>query len=175
MKRLLLGLLALMLAVAPVAAYDPVAKYYSTPKTFVDSDSTPVLTDANGRPRVVSDAYGSHQTPLIAGSGNVANGSVAATLTGTATTTVYISGFEMTASGATAGLPVTCTVAGLLGGTRSYTFVYPAGVLVAALPLVVAYNPPLPASAVNTAIVATCPASGAGGTNATMVAHGFYQ
>lgn len=113
-------------------------------------------------------------TPLIAGSGNVANASAAATLTPTATTTAYISGFEVTGSGATAALPVTVTVAGLLGGTRSYTYNFAAGVLVGNTPLIVAYDPPLPASAINTAIVVTCPASGTGGTNNTVVAHGFY-
>jgi hypothetical protein len=113
-------------------------------------------------------------TPLIAGSGNVANASAAATLTGTATTTVYISGFEVTGAGATAASVATVTVAGLLGGTRSYTYTFPAGATVACTPLLVQFNPPLPASAVNTAIVVTCPASGAGGTNNTVVAHGFY-
>lgn len=111
---------------------------------------------------------------LAAGSGNIANASAAATLTGTATTTVYITGFEITGSGATAGLPVTVTVAGLLGGTRSYTYTFAVGVLVPNQSLIVSYFPPLPASAVNTAIVVTCPASGAGGTNNTVVAHGFY-
>lgn len=115
------------------------------------------------------------QTPLIAGSGNVANAAAAATLTGTATTTVYLSGFEMTGGGATAGLVVTCTVTGLLGGTRSYTFSFAAGALLPDSPLQVAYVPPLPASAVNTAIVVSCPAGGVGNTNATMVAHGYYQ
>lgn len=113
-------------------------------------------------------------TPLIAGSGNVANASAAATLTGTATTTVYLAGFEITGSGATAALPVTVTVGGLLGGTRSYTYSFASGVLVGNLPLIVDFDPPLPASAINTAIVVTCPASGAGGTNNTVVAHGFY-
>jgi len=112
-------------------------------------------------------------TPLIAGSGNVANASAAATLTPGAATTAYIAGFEVTGSGATAGLPVTVTVAGLLGGTRSFTYVFAAGVLVGNLPLVVDFMPPLPASAVNTPIVVTCPASGAGGTNNTVVAHGY--
>lgn len=112
--------------------------------------------------------------PLIAGSGNVANASAAATLTGAATTTVYIAGFEITGSGATAGLPVTVTVAGLLGGTRSYTYSFAAGALVGNAPLIVTYDPPLPASAINTAIVVTCPASGTGGTNNTVVAHGFH-
>jgi hypothetical protein len=119
--------------------------------------------------------YPQNSTPLIAGSGNVANASAAATLTGTATTTVYLAGFEITGSGATVGAPVTVTVAGLLGGTRSYTYTFVAGALAGNLPLIVDYLPPLPASAINTAIVVTCPASGAGGTNNTVVAHGFYQ
>lgn len=112
--------------------------------------------------------------PLIAGSGNVANASAAATLTGAATTTVYLSGFEITGSGATVALPVSVTVAGLLGGTRTYTYTFVAGALLGNTPLIVQFDPPLPASAVNTAIVVTCPASGAGGTNNTAVAHGYH-
>lgn len=113
-------------------------------------------------------------TPLIAGSGNVANASAVATLTGSSSTKVYLSGFEVTGSGATAALPVTVTVAGLLGGTRSYTYNFASGALVGNTPLIVAFDPPLPASAVNVDIVVTCPASGAGGTNNTVVAHGFH-
>lgn len=124
--------------------------------------------------RDASLPYSEGATALIAGSGNVANASAAATLTPTATTTAYISGFEVTGSGSTAGLPVTVTVAGLLGGTRSYTYSFVAGVLVANAPLVVSFFPALPASAINTAIVVTCPAGGAGNTNNTVVAHGLY-
>lgn len=124
--------------------------------------------------RDVGSPYQEGATPLVAGSGNVANASAAATLTGTATTTVYIAGFEVTGSGATAGLPVTVTVAGLLGGTRSYTYSFAAGALLANQPLIVPFFPPLPAAAINTAIVVTCPASGLAGTNNTVVAHGFY-
>lgn len=124
--------------------------------------------------RDVGSPYQEGATPLIAGSGNVANASAAATLTPTATTTAYIAGFEVTGAGAPTALPVTVTVAGLLGGTRSYTYSFAAGALVANTPLIVTYLPPLPASAVNTAIVVTCPASGASGTNNTVVAHGFY-
>jgi hypothetical protein len=118
--------------------------------------------------------YPAAAVALVAGSGNIANNSAAATLTPTALTTAFISGFEVTGSGATAALPVTVTVAGLLGGTRSYTYSFAAGVLVANQPLIVQFAPPLPASAVNTAIVVTCPASGSGGTNNTVVAHGYY-
>jgi hypothetical protein len=129
--------------------------------------------NADGTP-LGAVVYPVGSTALIAKSGNVANGSAAATLTGTATTTVYITGFEITGSGATTGLPVTVTVAGLLGGTIQYTYVFVAGVLLPNTPLLARFQPPLPAAAVNTAIVVTCPASGAGGTNNTVVAHGFY-
>ena len=118
--------------------------------------------------------YPAAAVPLIAGSGNVANAAATATLTGTATTTVYISGFEMTAAGATAALPVILTVTGLLGGTRSWIFEFPTGATASAYPLVVQFDPPLPASAVNTNIVASCPAGGVGNTHAAIVAHGFY-
>lgn len=132
-----------------------------------------VVSNADGSDPAIG--YPSGATPLSAGSGNVANASAVATLTGTATTTVYISGFEITGSGATAGLPVTVTLAGLLGGTRSYTYTFEAGVLVGNKPLIVTFIPPLPASAVNTPLVLTCPASGAGGTNNVATAHGFYR
>ena len=131
------------------------------------------VTNADGT-RINPAVYPNASTALIAGSGNVANASAAATLTGGASTTVYISGFSVTGSGATAGLPVQVTVAGLLGGSRIYTYSFAIGALVGNNPLVVAFDPPLPASAINTAISVTCPASGAGGTNNTVVSHGFH-
>ena len=112
-------------------------------------------------------------TQITASSANVANGSAAATLAGAAGKTTYIAGFQVTASGATAGLAVTGTVAGLLGGTTNFTFVFPAGVAVPAQPLIYFFEPPIPASAVNTAIVVTVPAGGAGNTNTTVSAQGF--
>lgn len=125
---------------------------------------------------VVSAAQSPYPTgavPLIASSGNKANAIAAATLTPNAPQTAYLAGFEITGSGATAGLPVIVTVAGLLGGTISYTYTFAAGALVPNQPLLVAFPSPLPASAVNTPIVVSCPASGAGGTNNTVVAHGY--
>lgn len=117
--------------------------------------------------------YPTGRTALIAGSGNKANASAAATLTPGSTVAAYLAGFEITATGATLGLPVIVTVAGILGGTLSYIFSAPAGVLVDATPLVVEFDPPLPASAVNTPIVVTLPALGTGNTNAAVVAHGY--
>lgn len=137
-------------------------------------NQTPV---GSSNPLPVAEVAGSLPAGAVAlgsSSGNKANASAAATLTPSSTTTAYITGFQVTASGATSGLPVTVTVAGLLGGTQSFTFVFPAGVLVGAQPLLVTFPNPLPASAINTAIVVTCPASGAGGTNAAVSAQGYY-
>jgi len=112
-------------------------------------------------------------TPLVSASGNVANASAVATLAGAAGKTTYISGFEITGGGATAAALVSATVAGLLGGTATYTYGAVTGAAAVNAPLVVVFTPPLPASAVNTAIVVTLPALGAGNTNAAVVAHGY--
>ena len=110
---------------------------------------------------------------LTSASGNKANASAAATLAAATGKTTYITGFQVTASGATAGLPVSVTVVGVLGGTLTYTFTAPAGVLVPATPLVVTFPNPVPASDVNTAIVVTLPALGSGNTNAAVCAQGY--
>lgn len=112
-------------------------------------------------------------TMLSASSGNVANASAAATLAAAAAKTTYITGFVVTAGGATAAALVDVTVTGLVGGTATFTFAAPAGAAVGATPLVVMFTKPIPASAVNTAIVVTLPALGAGNTKATVNAFGF--
>lgn len=117
--------------------------------------------------------YPSGYTALSASSGNVANSSAAATLAGTVGKTTYISGFSVTGGGATAASLISVTVAGLLGGTKTYTFAVPAGATTGCTPLVVEFSKPIPASATNTAIVVTAPAFGAGNTNATVNAHGY--
>ena len=110
--------------------------------------------------------------PARGASGNQANANAVATLPGVANRITYISGFQCTASGATTGLPVNATVTDGTW-TFTYSFVFPAGVLVSATPLVVQFNPPFPASAQNTPITVTLPASGAGGTNAACNAQGY--
>ena len=112
---------------------------------------------------------------LHASSGNKANAAAVATLAHPDSShTVYITGFEVTASGSTAALVVTVTVTGVAGGTLSYTFVFPAGVGVQAQPLVVNFDAmPIQASGPGVDIVVTCPAGGAGNTNAVVNAHGF--
>jgi hypothetical protein len=112
-------------------------------------------------------------TPVIGGSGNVANASAVATLPAVSAKTNYLAGFQITGAGATAGSVIAVTVAGLLGGSRVYNLVIPAGVTTSIVPLLVTFYPPLPASATNTAITVTAVAFGAGNTNAAAVANGF--
>jgi hypothetical protein len=57
----------------------------------------------------------------------------------------------------------------------NYTFVFPIGALVPGNPLVVNFELAVPSSAANTAIVITCPAGGAGNTNASVSAWGYQQ
>lgn len=114
-------------------------------------------------------------TQTAASSGNVAAAVAAATLAAVAGRLNYITGFAITGSGATAGLPVIVTITGLLGGTQSYIYTAAAGVLVANATLNINFPTPLPASAVNTAIVVSCPSLGAGNTNNTANAWGYYE
>lgn len=120
------------------------------------------------------DSLGATATPIKASSGNVANASGVATIAAVAGKTAYISRFDVTGSGATAASVVSVTVAGLLGGTSTYTLSVVAGATLGNSALVANFDPPLPASAVNTAIVVTCPALGAGNTNNTVNAYGYY-
>ncbi|SRR5579885_2555461 len=106
-------------------------------------------------------------------SGNVANATATATLAAAAGVTTWLTGFVITATGATAASVVTGTITGLKGGTLHFTFAAPAGVSAAATPLVIDFAYPMPASAKNQAIAVVLPALGSGNTNATVFAKGF--
>lgn len=132
--------------------------------------------DANGNLLTASGTVGPGGATAVANSsGNVANASAVATLAAAPAKTTYISGLTITGAGATAASVVTAALTGLLGGTVSFTIAAPAGVAVGIAPLMVAFNPPLPASAVNTAIVLTLPALGSGNTNAAVSAWGYQK
>lgn len=123
----------------------------------------------------VGDGYTSAQTPISASSGNVAAATATATLAAVAGKTTYITGFTVSATGATSGLAVNVTVTGPVTGTLTYTFAAPAGVLVAAQPLSVQFCPPLPASGQNVAIAISMPTLGSGNTNASISATGYQE
>lgn len=118
--------------------------------------------------------YPSGATPITASSANVANASAVATLAGVALKTTYICGFHITSGGSTAAALVTPTITGTITGTMNFTYATVAGVTLSNQSLVSAIGTPcIPASAVNTAIVVTLPALGAGNTNATVNAWGY--
>jgi len=114
-------------------------------------------------------------TPVSSSSGNVANAAAVGTIAAVAGKTSYLSGFSVSALGATAGSTQTLTIAGLAGGSRTLLVLVPAGVglPVNPFPLIEKFDPPLAASAPNTAITVTLPALGAGNTNAMVNAEGF--
>jgi hypothetical protein len=112
--------------------------------------------------------------PLINNSGNVANAAAVATLSATATSCVYLCGIVITGAGATAASTVNVTVTGTLAPRNpffNYSFV--AGPTVANQPLMVTFDPPIPANAINVPIVVTVPAGGAGNLNSSVLAWGF--
>src|SRR5262245_54062913 len=128
----------------------------------------------SGLPPYPTGDTGKPATPVAASSGNVANATAAASVAaGGANVMSYLSGFECTAGGATAAATVNVTVTGVLGGTMTYNFGVPAGVDAATTPLVVEFNPPLQASALNTAIQVSMAALGAGNAHAAVNVHGF--
>jgi len=119
-----------------------------------------------------------YSQPLIANaltnsSGNVAATATTATLTSAPNRTVYLTGFEVTGAGATAGSVIVVTVTGTLGGTLTYNLTIPTGATVGVQPLTLDFSSPIPASAPNTNIVVNVPSFGAGSTNAAVNVRGY--
>lgn len=103
---------------------------------------------------------------VAASSGVVAAAVAAATLPAVAGQTNSVSGFQITGLGATGATVVVATLTGVLGGTQSYEVTVPAGATTAITPVIVSFNPPLPATGPNVAITISVPSFGAGNTNA---------
>ena len=160
MKRIL-AFLALAAALAA-----PPAFAQTTYRSADGLNNTPVALAA---PLPVLPIAG---TPLAISSGNKANASAAAVLAAATGKLTYITGFQLTAAGATAASVVNATVSDGTW-TLTYSFVFPAGVTAQATPLSVVFPIPIPATAANTAITVTLPAGGAGNTNASATAEGF--
>lgn len=136
---------------------------------------TYLKTDAAGNLLVSSDAAPNDITPVTGSSGNVAAANAVATLAAASGKTTYISGLLLSYSGATAAGNAVCTVSGLLGGSMTFNVPVPIGASVPGAPISLKFDPPLPASAVNTAIVVTVPSLGAGNTFSSAAAWGFRQ
>lgn len=144
----------------------------SEPYAAVAAIFKPVVMGVQGTVNLASDyPYGA--TPITADSGNQAAATATATLAAVAGKTTYITGYVVTASGATAASVVTGTITGIITGTQHFTYTAIAGVTLACQPLVVTLPKPIPASAVNTTIAVALPSLGSGNTNATVQAFGY--
>lgn len=106
-------------------------------------------------------------TQPLQGAGGAAAAGYSASLTPTtATHKAYVSGFRISGLGATGASSIQPQLTGVLGGSQNYNMDIPAGVAVGVTPLVITFNPPMPAVAVNTPIVINVPSFGAGNTQA---------
>jgi hypothetical protein len=153
--EIILGLAGLLLVLAGMASY---AGWGPGPTNPVSGSPQP------------------NATTVVAASGNAAAATCTATLAAVSGRTLFLEGFDLTASGPTTASAITFTVTGLLGGTLSYTITPIAGVLLNAFPnggLFFRFPTPLIASAANTAIAVVVPTLGAGSTNCTVVAYGL--
>lgn len=120
---------------------------------------------------IVSD-YPANAVAKNATSGDVAAATAAATLPAATGKTTYIAGFSVVGSGATAASVVDVTVT---DGT--WTLTYPLAVVAGATlqntPLVMTFDPPLPASAADTGITVSCPSLGSGNAHNCTNAQGY--
>jgi len=114
-----------------------------------------------------------YPVPISNSSGNVAAATATATLPAATGKTTYLSGFAITGAGATAASVISATVTNVNGGTQTYSLAIPAGAAVGVTPLIVYFDPSLPATGSNTTIVVSAPTFGAGNTNATVNAWGY--
>ena len=131
------------------------------------------ITLVTSLPAAGAAGYPAGAVPVHNSSGSVAASAAIATLAAAVGKTTYCTGFEISGAGATVAAVVTATLSGLLGGTASYTYAAVAGVLLQNPIFAISFAMPLPANAINTAIVLTLPSLGIGNTNATVTVHGF--
>ena len=90
--------------------------------------------------------------------------------------TNWVTGFEITGNGATAGSVIAVTLTGVIGGTKTYFLTIPAGAGVSITPLINEFPAPgLPASGPNVAITLNVPSFGVGNTNAAASINGYNQ
>ncbi|SRR5713101_8909842 len=102
-------------------------------------------------------------TPITA-SATGTTAAVAATLAGVAGKTTYISGLQVTEKNPTAAADITVTTTGLTTNqTWNMSLLATAATVLHPSPLIMMFEPPVPASAANIAIVVTAGAAGAGG------------
>lgn len=148
-----------------------------TLETSVNAVNTSIATTNTKLDTVnttVNSVYPVGATPIQASSGNVADAAAVATFPAVANKTNYVTGITVNSTGATGSASVIATLVGALSGTLSFAYKTTSGAANLDTPMQLNFDPPIPASAVNTAMVLTLPALGAGNTHATVNMTGYY-
>jgi hypothetical protein len=169
MKRIALPLVApalLLLGGLALAQVD-----FPTPQSSVNSRGSVDMCLNSAGQAAPWTAYPCSATPIINSATGTA-GLVTATLPGVAGKTTYICGFQITSSGATGAAAVAATVTGTLGGSMNYVYPQVAVATNNQNSLPIAFNPCIPASAVNTPIAVSL-TTGAGTTLTAIALQGF--
>lgn len=138
--------------------------------------TTESVSVANGNTSPVAVAvqpYPWGASPVAASSGVVANAEAKATLAAVASKN-YVTEIDISGGGATAAALLTCTITGLVGGTRSFVLGIPVG---EKTPFHhrLTFDRPLANEFVNTPIVLTVPPAGAGNTALVASISGYRQ
>jgi hypothetical protein len=130
-----------------------------------------VVTAAEAASAAGAAGYPAGAVP-VAATATGTNAITAATLPAAAGKTTYITGYQVSGGSPTAATLISITLAGVVGGSEPLFFTGPAQP--APLPpVIVSFNPPLPASAANTAITVTASAFGAGSATEVVSLQGF--
>lgn len=176
MRKIGVLIAAAAAALFTLAAMPAAAQYYGNPGWLSDPTGLCNYPGRTGCGLVENpEPLPIGATAVTAASGNVAAGTVTATMPAVSAKTNWLTGFSITGGGATGASVISCTVTGLIGGTQTYTFAVPAGATLGATPFVRTYTWPASASAVNTAIAVSCPTFGAGNTNESVNLEGFVR
>ena len=144
----------LLLALCFLAFLSPAKAQTTCPNPFATAPCTPITASAAGT-----------------------TAAIAATLPAVAGKTTYLCGFYYTGTNATAANTATSvTITGTIGGTMTFGFptLAAAATVPNTIPIDEGFVPCVAASAINTAIVVNGPALGAGATQATVTAWGYY-
>lgn len=180
LRMFLLALFALMASAELVRAQNTrvVADCATATMNWTANDlGRPLLLDTAGRLCNATDnGYPSGATP-VTGSGTGTTAAVTATLAGVALKTTYICGYSVSQTNPTAATATSITITGSITGTMSFgaPTLAAAATVMHPSPIVQNFFPCIPASAVNTSIVVTSPALGAGATLNTAAAWGYQK